>query len=62
MNTQHKCEWCHEPLAWIAETVNGARYLCQVHYSELERARKAQRLANLSTSAVALLKSFGVTA
>ena len=53
------CEWCARPFEWIAETPNGSRYLCQTHYNQLERERKAERLHNLSPAAVALLHKFG---
>lgn len=50
------CEYCYALAVWGAETANGPRPMCQYHYGELSRARRAESLARIPVSALPLVR------
>jgi hypothetical protein len=53
-----ECEWCYSDAAWQAVTANGDRDLCQRHYDDLGRERRAESLRGLSGEALAIVRDF----
>lgn len=49
------CDYCYALAVWSAETANGPRPMCQYHYDELSRARRAEGLSRISSVGLALL-------
>jgi hypothetical protein len=40
----NKCTYCNQDLVWIAATANGPRRMCNEHYSQFQRDKKADRI------------------
>ena len=51
-----KCEYCYALAVWGAETANGPRPMCQHHYGELARARRAESLARIPLTALPMVR------
>ena len=53
-----QCEWCYSDAIWGVDTVRGHRDLCQNHYDELERERRADILGRLLGEGLAICQDF----
>ena len=53
-----ECNWCYSNAAWGVETERGHRDLCQTHYNDIEKQRRADILNGLSGEALAIVQDF----
>ena len=54
-----ECEWCNSDALWGTSTARHDHLdLCQRHYDDLERTRRANTLSGLSGEALAICQAF----
>lgn len=54
-----ECHWCHDDALWGTSTARHENLdLCQRHYNDVERERRAEVLRGLSGEGLAIAQAF----